>query len=34
LNRRDLLILGSTSIAWPLATRAQEKAVPVIGYLN
>jgi putative ABC transport system substrate-binding protein len=33
LNRRDLLILGSTSIAWPLATRAQQKAMPVIGYL-
>jgi putative tryptophan/tyrosine transport system substrate-binding protein len=34
LNRRDLLILGSTAIAWPDALRAQQKALPVIGYLN
>jgi putative tryptophan/tyrosine transport system substrate-binding protein len=35
LNRRDLLILGAgTAIAWPLAARAQQKLVPIIGYLN
>jgi putative tryptophan/tyrosine transport system substrate-binding protein len=34
LNRRDLLILGSTAIAWPRALRAQQKAMPVIGYLS
>jgi len=34
LNRRDLLILGSTSIAWPLAAHAQQKATPVIGWLS
>jgi len=34
LNRRDLLILGGTSIAWPGALRAQQKALPVIGFLG
>jgi putative ABC transport system substrate-binding protein len=34
LNRRDLLILGSTAIALPLVARAQQKAMPVIGWLH
>ncbi len=34
MNRRDLLILGSTAIALPIAALAQQKAMPVIGYLH
>jgi putative tryptophan/tyrosine transport system substrate-binding protein len=34
LNRRGLLMLGSTVIAWPLVARAQQKAMPVIGLLS
>ena len=34
LNRRDLLILGGTAIAWPLAAHAEQKAISAIGYLN
>jgi putative ABC transport system substrate-binding protein len=34
LNRRDLLILGSTAISWPSTLRAQQNAMPVIGVLG